>query len=156
MNRLERILQVEDSPEDQMMTAEALREVSPFMDLRSVVDTKEAMAILSGTPEWHPNVVLLDLSLPGGSGFEMLQFMKSHPDLRSIPVIIFSSSKAQQDVDKAYRFQANWYVAKPADFEGYLAVMDSMIKFCVDCVQLPFPGHISERRIFPTSGAFDR
>jgi hypothetical protein len=52
--------------------------------------------------------------------------------------------------------QANWYVAKPADFEGYLAVMDSMIKFCVDCVQFPFPGQISERQIFPTSGVFGR
>jgi two-component system, chemotaxis family, response regulator Rcp1 len=139
MNGLMRILQVEDSLEDQMMTAEALSEVSPSMDLRSVVDTKEAMAILSGTPEWHPNVVLLDLSLPGGSGFEMLQFMKSHPGLRSIPVIIFSSSKAQKDIDKAYQLQANCYIAKPADFDGYLAQMDSMIKFCADCVQLPFP-----------------
>jgi two-component system, chemotaxis family, response regulator Rcp1 len=139
MNSLVRILQVEDSPEDQMMTVEALNEVSPSMDLRSTVDTKEAMAMLSGTPEWRPNVVLLDLSLPGGSGFEMLQFMKSHPDFQVIPVIIFSSSKAQQDVDKAYRLQANCYIAKPVDFDGYLAVMASMIKFGLNCVQLPFP-----------------
>ena len=139
MNRLERILQVEDSLEDQMMTAEALSEASPSMGLRSVLDTKEAMAMLSGTPEWHPNVILLDLSLPGGSGFEMLQFMKSHPDLQSIPVIIFSSSKARQDIDKAYRLQANCYIAKPADFAGYLTVLTSMIKFCVGCVELPFP-----------------
>ena len=138
MNRLVRILQVEDSPEDQMMTAEALSEASPSIDLRSIVNTKEAIAMIVN-PEWRPNVVLLDLSLPGGSGFEMLEFIKTHPDLQSIPVIIFSSSKAQQDIDKAYRLQANCYIAKPANFDGYLAVMASMIKFGVSCVQLPFP-----------------
>lgn len=138
MNRLVRILQVEDSPEDQMMTAEALNEASPSMDLRLVVNTKEAIAMISISPEWRPNVVLLDLSLPGGSGFELLQFIKAHPDLQSILVIIFSSSKAQQDIDKGYRLRANCYIAKPADFDGYLAVMASMIKFGVNCVQLPF------------------
>ena len=139
MNRLMRILQVEDSPEDQMMTAEALKEASPCMELRSVVSTKEAIAMISVNSDWRPNVVLLDLSLPGGNGFEMLQFIKAQPDLQSIPVIIFSSSKAQQDIDEGYRLRANCYITKPADFEGYLATISSMIKFGVSCVQLPFP-----------------
>ena len=66
-------------------------------------------------------------------------FIKTQPDLQSIPVIIFSSSKAQRDIDKAYRLQANCYIPKPADFKGYLALMVSLIKFGVSCVQLPFP-----------------
>jgi CheY-like chemotaxis protein len=139
MNRLERILQVEDCPEDRMMTAEALSEVSPSIDLRSVANKEEAIAMISGNSEWRPSVVLVDISLPGGSGFEVLQFMKTQPDLQIIPVIIFSSSKARQDIDKAYRLQANCYIAKPADFAGYLTVLTSMIKFCVGCVELPFP-----------------
>jgi CheY-like chemotaxis protein len=138
MNRLARILQVEDSPEDRMMTAEALSEALPTADLRSVATTKEAIEVIS-RGEWRPSVVLLDLSLPGETGFAMLQFLKSQPDLQSIPVIIFSSSKAQADIDKAYRLQANCYIPKPPDFEGYLALTALLVKFGVSCVQLPFP-----------------
>ena len=139
MNRLARILQVEDSPEDRMMTAEALGEASPSVEVRAVATTKEAIAMISAKGEWSPNVVLLDLSLPAESGFEMLQFIKAQPDLQSMPVIIFSSSKAQRDIDKAYRLQANCYIPKPADFKGYLALMALLIKFGVSCVQLPYP-----------------
>jgi chemotaxis family two-component system response regulator Rcp1 len=139
MNRLVRILQVEDSPEDRMMTAEGLSEALSSAELRAVPTTKEAMAIMSVQGEWRPSVVLLDLSLPGESGFAMLQFIKNQPDLQSIPVIIFSSSKDQQDINKAYRLQANCYISKPADFEGYLVYMALLIKFSASCVQLPLP-----------------
>ena len=73
--------------------------------------------------EWRPGAVLLDLSLPGETGFALLQFIKGQPDLRSLAVIIFSSSKAQSDINKAYDLQANCYIPKPADFEGYLVIM---------------------------------
>jgi two-component system, chemotaxis family, response regulator Rcp1 len=139
MNRLVRILQVEDSPEDRMMTAEGLSEASWPAELRAVPTTKEAIAIISVKGAWRPSVVLLDLSLPGESGFAMLQFIKGQPDLQSIPVIVFSSSKDQQDINQAYRLQANCYISKPADFEGYLSFMALLIKFGVSCVQLPFP-----------------
>ncbi len=138
MNRLARILQVEDSPEDRLMTAEALGEASPSTELRSVATTREAIAMVSGKAEWRPSVVILDLSLPGETGFAMLQFIKGRPDLQSIPVIIFSSSKAQPDINKAYRLQANCYIPKPPDFEGYLALMALLIRFGVSYVQLPF------------------
>jgi CheY-like chemotaxis protein len=138
MNRLTRILQVEDSPEDRMMTAEALGEASPSLELRSVATTNEAIAIISSKGEWRPGVVLLDLSLPGENGFAMLQFIKGQPDLQSIPVIIFSSSKAQRDIDKAYGLQANCYIPKPADFTGYLALMALLAEFG-NRVELPFP-----------------
>lgn len=140
MNRLASILQIEDSPEDRMMTAEALGEAFPSLELRSVATAKEAIGMISAKSGWCPSVVLLDLSLPGDSGFEMLQFLKNQPALRRIPVIIFSSSKAQLDVDKAYKLQANCYISKPADFKGYLLLMVSLIQFCARWVQLPFPG----------------
>jgi two-component system, chemotaxis family, response regulator Rcp1 len=139
MNRLARILQVEDSRGDRMMTAEALSEAAPSTELRSVATTKEAIAIMSAKGEWRPSVVLLDLSLVGESGFALLQFIKGQPDLQSIPVIIFSSSKAQSDINRAYQLQANCYIPKPADFEGYLLIIALLIKFGISCVQLPFP-----------------
>jgi chemotaxis family two-component system response regulator Rcp1 len=139
MNRLERVLQVEDCSEDRMMTAEALSEASPSTELRSVATAKEAITMISARGEWRPDVVLLDLSLPGEAGFAVLQFIKGQPDLQSIPVIIFSSSKAALDVNKAYHLQANCYIPKPADFDGYVALMALLIKFCVSCVELPSP-----------------
>jgi two-component system, chemotaxis family, response regulator Rcp1 len=139
MNRLARILQVEDSPEDRMMTAEALSESAPSVELRSVATTKEAIAMICDQGDWRPNVVILDLSLPGENGFTMLQFMKSQANVQSIPIIIFSSSKARTDIDKAYRLQANCYIPKPADFEGYLALVALLVEFSTRCVQLPFP-----------------
>jgi CheY-like chemotaxis protein len=122
-----------------MMTAEALDEASPSLELRAVATTNEAIAMISAKGRWRPNVVLLDLSLPGDTGFAMLQFIKGQQDLQSIPVIIFSSSKSQSDINKAYRLQANCYIPKPADFKGYLTLMALLLEFSVSCVQLPFP-----------------
>jgi CheY-like chemotaxis protein len=139
MNRLERVLQVDDSSVDRMMTAEALSEASPSTELRSVATAKEAITMISAGGEWRPDVVLLDLSLPGETGFAVLQFIKAQPDLQSIPVIIFSSSKAPLDVNEAYRLQANCYIPKPADFDGYVALMALLIKLGVSCVELPSP-----------------
>jgi two-component system, chemotaxis family, response regulator Rcp1 len=142
MNRLASILQVEDSPEDRMMTAEALREAAPTARLHSVATAKEAMALIAGKESRLPSVVLLDLSLPGEDGFAVLQFIKGRPDLQSIPVVIFSSSKAQLDIDKAYFLQANCYIPKPADFQGYLTLMETIVGFGVNCLQLPFLSEI--------------
>jgi CheY-like chemotaxis protein len=137
MHGLTRILQVEDSPEDRMMTEEALGEASPSLELRSVATANEAISMISAEGEWRPNLVLLDLSLPGETGFSFLQFIKGQPDLESVPVVIFSSSKAPADINKAYGLRANWYIPKPADFKGYLALVVSSVEFAVRYVQLP-------------------
>jgi chemotaxis family two-component system response regulator Rcp1 len=139
MYGLTRILQVEDSPEDRMMTAEAIDEASPSLELRSVPTAKEAISTISAQGEWRPNLVLLDLSLPADTGFSVLQFIKGRPDLESIPVIIFSSSKALADINKAYGLRANCYIPKPADFNGYLALVASSVEFAAHYVQLPSP-----------------
>jgi chemotaxis family two-component system response regulator Rcp1 len=138
MNSLLRILQVEDSPEDQMMTAEALNEASPSTELRSVSTSKEAIAVLGEKNGWRPNIILLDLSLPGDSGFGVLQSIKSQPDLKTLMVIVFSSSKAEVDINRAYELQANCYIPKPADFEGYRGLMGLLKEFELAHVQLPF------------------
>jgi two-component system, chemotaxis family, response regulator Rcp1 len=137
MNRLARILQVEDSLEDRMMTAEALSEVPLRVDLRSVATTKEAITLMSFRREWCPSIILLDLSLPGETGFKFLQFLKTNSDLQSIPVIIFSSSKAQNDINKAYRLGANCYIPKPPDFEGFITLMSSLLELSGRSMQLP-------------------
>ena len=137
MKRVVRILQVEDSPEDRMMMTEALGESSASIELHSVATTREATALISGESQWQPDVVLLDLSLPGDTGFGVLQFIKRRKDLRSLAVIIFSSSKAEKDIQKAYDLQANCYIPKPADFDGYLALVVSLKDFLTRWVQLP-------------------
>ena len=139
MHGLTRILQVEDSPEDRMMTEEALGEASPSLELRSVATANEAISMISAEGEWRPNLVLLDLSLPGETGFSFLQFIKGRPDLERIPVVIFSSSKAPTDINKAYGLRANCYIPKPADFKGYLTLVASSVEFAVHYVQLPSP-----------------
>ena len=138
MNSLLRILQVEDSPEDQMMTAEALNEASPSTELRSVSTSKEAIAVLGEKNGWRPNIILLDLSLPGDSGFGVLQSIKSQPELKTLMVIVFSSSKAEVDINRAYELQANCYIPKPADFEGYRGLMGLLKELEMANVQLPF------------------
>jgi chemotaxis family two-component system response regulator Rcp1 len=139
MNSSVNILQVEDSPEDRMMTAEAMREVSLLADLRCVPQVSEAIKVLSSTQSWRPNLVLLDLSLPGASGFTFLRFIKDQAPLQRLPVIVFSSSMAALDVDQAYQLQANCYVAKPADFDKYVTFMTALKEFWIGFAQLPSP-----------------
>jgi chemotaxis family two-component system response regulator Rcp1 len=139
MNQSAQILQVEDSPEDRMMTAEAMLEVSLPADLRCVATVTDALKIFSGSELWRPNLVLLDLSLPGASGFSLLRFIKDQAPLQRLPVIIFSSSTAALDVDQAYRLQANCYVAKPADYDHYLTFMTALKEFWLAFAQLPSP-----------------
>ena len=138
MNQLARILQVEDSPEDRMMTAEALYETPVSVDLRAVATAREAMAVLSFNKEWCPSVVLLDLSLPGETGHSLLQFIKSESDLQHIPVVIFSSSTKSTDISTAYSLGAEWYIPKPPDFDGYIPLMASLVEFSSNGVKPPF------------------
>ncbi|HEY0791489.1 MAG TPA: response regulator [Chthoniobacterales bacterium] len=143
MNRPVKILQVEDSPEDRMMTAEAMREVSLLAELRCVATVTEALKLFADHDSWRPNLVLLDLSLPGASGFSLLRFIKDQVQLQRLPVIVFSSSTAALDVDQAYRLQANCYVAKPADFDKYLTFMNALKEFWLGFAQLPSPLAVS-------------
>lgn len=116
----ERILLVEDDPNDILLFEKALSTKNFPIELVIVRDGEKAISYLSGNGESKgrpiPDLVLLDLKLPRKSGFEVLEWIKSHPLLRTIPVIIFSSSKQTQDLKTAYSLGANSYLVKPTGF----------------------------------------
>ena len=135
------ILLVEDNPGDRRLTAEALKEAKIRNELHSVNDGEAAMAFLRRRGEYvgapRPGLVLLDLNLPKMDGREVLKEIKQDPDLKSIPVVILTTSEAEEDIVKTYELHANCYITKPVDFEQFMKVVRSIQDFWVTIVQLP-------------------
>jgi two-component system response regulator len=135
------ILLVEDSPGDVQLTIEPLRDAKVSTHLHVANDGEEALAFLrhdegfEGVP--RPDLVLLDLNLPRKSGHEVLEEIKSDPDLRRIPVVILSTSDAEDDVLAAYDRSANCYVTKPVDLDRFWEVVRSIDQFWLSFVKLP-------------------
>jgi len=135
------ILLVEDNPADAELTREALADSKLLSRLHVVRDGVEALAFLrgegghGGAP--RPDLVLLDLNLPRKDGRAVLTEIKGDPVLRSIPVVVLTSSQAEQDVAKAYELNANCYVTKPVDLEQFLTIVRSIEQFWFTVVRLP-------------------
>jgi two-component system, chemotaxis family, response regulator Rcp1 len=135
------ILLVEDSPSDAQLTVEALREAKLRNHLSAVEDGVRAMQFLrreapyAGAP--RPDLIMLDLNLPRKDGREVLAELKADPDLKSIPVVVLTTSKAEQDVMRAYNLHANCYVTKPVDFDQFIGVVRSIESFWLCVVTLP-------------------
>jgi len=138
------ILLVEDSPGDVRLTIEALREAKVRNNLRVVGDGVEAMAYLHKQPPYtkaaRPDLVLLDLNLPRKDGREVLAEIKTDPELMTIPVVVLTTSRAEEDIMRAYEFHANCYISKPVDFQQFLIVVRSIESFWLTIVKLP-PNH---------------
>jgi two-component system, chemotaxis family, response regulator Rcp1 len=130
-----RILLVEDNPGDVRLVRESLRENGLPHRLAVAMDGVEALERLRG-PE-RPDVMLLDLNLPRKDGREVLAEVKSDPGLRSIPVVVLSSSDAQDDVSAAYALHANCYVTKPVDLDQFLDVVATIQRFWMGVAKLP-------------------
>ena len=135
------VLLVEDNPGDVRLTREALREGKVRNNLSVVSDGVEAVAFLRKEGKYanavRPDVILLDLNLPKKDGREVLQDIKADPALRHIPVVILTSSQAEQDILRAYDLHANCYVTKPVDFEQFITVVRSIEDFWFTIVKLP-------------------
>ena len=135
------ILLVEDNPGDVRLTKEAMKEAKMRNNLSVARDGVEAMAFLRREGEYadapRPDVVLLDLNLPKKDGRSVLAEIKADPDLRRIPVVILTSSKAEEDVFNSYDLHANCYVTKPGDLEQFIEVVKSVGNFWVQIVKLP-------------------
>ncbi len=135
------ILLVEDNPGDVRLTKEAMKEAKMRNNLSVARDGVEAMAFLRREGEYadapRPDVVLLDLNLPKKDGRSVLAEIKADPDLRRIPVVILTSSKAEEDVLNSYDLHANCYVTKPGDLEQFIEVVKSVGNFWVQIVKLP-------------------
>ena len=135
------ILLVEDSPSDTELTVEALREAKMRNHLNTVEDGVQALAFLRRQGQFtnapRPDLIMLDLNLPRRDGREVLAEIKADQDLRTIPVVVLTTSRAEQDVLRAYNLHANCYITKPVDFEQFLDVVRSIESFWLFVVTLP-------------------
>ncbi len=135
------ILLVEDSPADTRLTIEGLKDSKLVNNLHTVVDGEQALDFLyrrgvyKGAPK--PDMILLDLNLPGVDGREVLNQIKTDSELALIPVVIMTSSSADADVLHAYRMHANCYIQKPLDFAGFQEIVRSIKHFWFQVVKLP-------------------
>lgn len=134
-----RILLVEDNKADALLIQEALRQVAEGHVVDVVVDGEQALEHLRGGGE-RPDLVLLDLNLPRKDGREVLAEVKSDPELRSIPVIVLTTSSAPRDVAFAYRHHANCYVRKPLGMDRLLEAATSIRDFWLQTATLPSQG----------------
>ena len=135
------ILLVEDNPGDERLTREALKEGKVYNNFHWVKDGVEAMEFLRRQGRFkdapRPDIVLLDLNLPKKDGREVLKEIKTDEDLKRIPVVVLTTSKAEEDVLRTYNLHANCYVTKPVDLEKFIVVVKSIDVFWLTVVTLP-------------------
>jgi CheY-like chemotaxis protein len=135
------VLLVEDDPGDVLIAEEALRAGHVDSRLEVVADGVEAIAYLRNedgyTDAARPDLILLDLNLPRKSGHEVLSEVKADPALRSIPVVVLTTSGLEEDVMRCYDHYANVYVTKPVDFEQFTQVVKQIDDFFMSVAELP-------------------
>jgi len=135
------ILLVEDNSGDQRLTLEALRNGGKPVTLNIVQDGVEAMAFLRREGKYanavRPALVILDLNLPRKDGREVLAEVKRDPQLRRIPIVVLTTSKAEEDIAKSYDYHANCYITKPVDLDRFFAVINAIEEFWLNTVELP-------------------
>jgi len=135
------ILLVEDNPGDVRLIQEALQDGKLLNRIATVSDGQKALAYLRKQGGYaqatRPDLILLDLNIPRKDGREVLAEIKADPHLRSIPVVIVTSSQAEEDILRSYNTHANCYVAKPVDLEKFVAVVKAIEEFWVTIVKLP-------------------
>ena len=135
------VLLVEDSSGDVRLTREAFKDAKVHINLHVVSDGIQAMAFLRREGEYvnvpRPDLILLDLNLPKKDGREVLGEIKESPELKSIPVVILTTSASEADILRSYRLHANCYITKPVGLAGFLEVIKSIDGFWLSVVQLP-------------------
>jgi CheY-like chemotaxis protein len=135
------ILLIEDDPGDVVMTREALATAKVLNELHVVDNGETAIAFLRREGDFEdvprPDIVLLDLNLPRLDGREVLALVKADESLRTIPVVVLTTSDAEEDVLRSYDLHANAYVTKPVDFEAFMQVVRQIDEFFLTVVRLP-------------------
>jgi CheY-like chemotaxis protein len=140
------ILLADDDSDDRLFAKQALDENRLANDLRCVEDGEELIDYLfrrgkyrdpSSSP--RPGIILLDLNMPKKDGREALQEIKGNSELKSIPVVVLTTSKAEEDIYRTYNLGVNSYIAKPVTFEGLVDVMKTLGKYWFEIVELPNP-----------------
>jgi CheY-like chemotaxis protein len=138
------ILLADDDADDRMMAAEALEESRLANDLRFVEDGEELIDYLRHQGKYQaadsaprPGLILLDLNMPKMDGREALREIKADPELRSIPVVVLTTSKAEEDIYRTYDLGVNSFITKPVNFEQLVIVMKALGKYWFEIVELP-------------------
>ena len=135
------VLLVEDNPGDVRLTMEALKEAKMHNRVSVVQDGMDAMDFLRKRGKFadatRPDLILLDLNLPRKNGREVLAEIKADESLKCIPVVVLTTSEAEQDILKAYKLHANCYVTKPVDLDQFIKVVQSIENFWMTVVKLP-------------------
>ncbi|MBD1823125.1 response regulator [Cyanobacteria bacterium FACHB-DQ100] len=141
LDRQVEILLIEDNPGDVRLTEEVLKEGKIFSRLSVVEDGVQAIDFLHHQGRFarvpRPDLILLDLNLPRKSGREVLEEIKLSSDFRRIPVVVLTTSQAEEDILRAYDFHANCYITKPIDLEQFIKVVRSIEAFWLTTVKLP-------------------
>lgn len=139
------ILMAEDDPDDRFLAQEALEEARLANDLHFVENGEELMDYLYNRGEYAalenspvPGLILLDLNMPRKDGRQALREIKADRDLRRIPVVVLTTSKAEEDILRSYDMGASAYITKPVTFESLVGVMRAVGEFWLEIVQLPF------------------
>lgn len=138
------ILIADDDPDDCMLTKEALEESRLANSLHCVGDGEDLMDYLHRRGTYTalansplPGLILLDLNMPKKNGREALQEIKADPDLRRIPIVVLTTSKAEEDVYRTYDLGVNSFITKPVDFESLVTIMKTLAKYWFQIVELP-------------------
>jgi chemotaxis family two-component system response regulator Rcp1 len=139
------VLLVEDSLGDIRLTREAFKDAKVHINLHIATDGTKAMAFLMREGEHanvpRPDLILLDLNLPKKDGREVLKEIKESPKLKSIPVVILTTSASDADILRSYMLHANCYITKPVDLDGFINVVKSIDNFWLSVVKLPHEEH---------------
>lgn len=142
MGRPVEILLVEDNPGDVRLTEEALKEGKVLNNIHLAQDGVEAVSFLQKEGKYadavRPDLILLDLNLPKKDGREVLMEIKEDEALRRIPVVVLTTSKAEEDIIRTYDYHANCYITKPVDFDQFIKVVKSIEDFWLSLVKLPY------------------
>ncbi len=135
------ILIVEDNPADARLVREVMRDSKVLNEIHWVADGVEALAFLRGQGKYasapRPNLIFLDLNMPRKDGREVLREVKADDSLKRIPIVVMTSSQAEEDVARAYDQHANCYVRKPIDFDQFHSVVKTLENFWFATVELP-------------------
>jgi len=143
------ILLADDDEEDRMLAADALAASRVVNDLRFVEDGDDLLDYLYNRGRFsnaqespRPGLILLDLNMPRKDGREALREIKADPELRRIPIVVLTTSKAEEDIYRTYDLGANSFITKPVSFEGLVAVMRDIGRYWIEIVELP-PNHLA-------------
>ncbi len=138
------LLMADDDPDDRLLAKDALAEARVVNDLRFVSDGEELLDYLHGRGRYsapdsapRPGLILLDLNMPKKDGREALQEIKANPELRQIPIVVLTTSKAEEDIYRSYDLGASSFIIKPVTFEGLVEVMKTLGRYWIEIVELP-------------------